>query len=196
MRSVLLISSLSSLSIYVYAQDLNTSLQNNFSISGGYIGGFENLSDDKDKLNGFFVSSAIQTDPRVSFYTEYNHEKMSILKFNELSFGVQYKFYDRKKFNGSFGTGIGYMWLDQELHDPHMNLSADLRLNYIAIPIFVESEAKLTENISYFSNLSYKWLFSHNSKVCISSMGIQTMCESINENSNGLLYKLGMRYRF
>lgn len=196
MRHVLLIGSLNSLLTCVYAQDVDKLVQHNFSISTGYIGGFEKLSDDNDKLNGFFIKGAIHINPSVSFYTEYNKQKMSILKFNEVGTGIQYKFYDSQKINGSIGTGVGYMWLEQTLHDPHTALTADLKLKYITMPLFIESELKLSKNLSYFSNLSYEWLLNYDSKVCLAVMGIQTMCESINEDSEGLVYKLGIRYSF
>lgn len=196
MRRILLIGSLNSLPISVDAQDVALSVPHKFSISAGYIGGFDNLTEEEDKLNGFFINGSIKANSKIGFYAEYTNQKMSVLKFDEVHTGIQYKFYDNKKINGSFGAGVGYMWLDQSLHAPDLNLRADLSLNYITMPLFVEGEVKLSEHISYFGKLSYTWLFNYDSQVCLSSNDIQTMCDNINEDSNGLMYKLGMRYSF
>lgn len=196
MKRILLLGSLSGLIMCAYAHNMDVIIKPKFSISTGYIGGFENLSDDKDKLNGFFVKGAVKTTPRIGFYTEYNKQKMSILKFNEVGVGGQYKFYDGQKVNGVIGGGIGYMWLDQKLYDPNTTITADLRLKYITLPIFIEGETKLSKHLSYFSNLSYQWLFNYDSTVCFTLMGIETMCDSIKEDANGLVYKLGVRYNF
>lgn len=196
MRRILLLGPLNSLIMCVYAQNVDILIKPRFSISAGYIGGFENLSDEKDKLNGFSVQGAVKTTPRIGFYTEYNKQKMSILKFNEVVTGGQYTFYDGQKVNGVIGGGIGYMWLDQNLYDPHTTITADLKLKYITLPVFIEGETKLSKHFSYFSTLSYQWLFNYDSTVCFTLMGIETMCDSIKEDANGLVYKLGVRYNF
>lgn len=196
MRYTLFFCFLKGLISSVYAQDLGGLSQQKLSIATGYIGGFEYLTDNKDKLNGLFLNGNIKVNSDVSLFFEYNIQKMSLLKFYELSTGIQYKIYDTQKVSVGLGAGAGYMWLDQILSDPDQNITADLKLSYISIPLFIESEVNLTKNISSFTNLSYKWLFGYDSKFCISSRGIQIICDSINENTSGLIYKLGLRYNF
>lgn len=195
MRYFLLLGYLSVSITCTYAENMHLPVKNKFSISTGYIGGGENFSDDKEELHGFFVKGAVRASPHIGFYIEYNKQKISILKFNEVTAGTQYKFYSGKKINGLVGGGVGYMWLDQKLGDSNA-LAADLKLKYITTPLFIEGEARLSEHLSYFSNLSYQWLFNYDSKVCFTIKGIQTTCDSIKVNANGLAYKLGLRYSF
>lgn len=196
MRYFLLLSVLSASITCVQAEQIDMPAKHDFSISTGYIGGEDTSGDKKEKLNGFFVRGALGVTPSINFYAEYNKQKISVLKLDEVSTGFQYKFYRSKKINGSIGSGIGYVWLNQQLQDPNLPLTADLKLKYISLPLFIEGEAKLSEHFSYFGNLSYQWLFNYDSKVCLTVMGTQTMCDSIHENSHGLVYKLGIRYSF
>ncbi|WOE32269.1 MULTISPECIES: hypothetical protein [unclassified Acinetobacter] len=171
-------------------------VKHDFSISTGYIGGEDTSGDTKEKLKGFFVRGIFGVTPSINFYAEYNKQKISILKFDEVSTGFLYKFYRGKKINGSIGSGIGYVWLNQQLKDPNLPLTADLKLKYISIPLFIEGEIKLSEHFSYFGNLSYQWLFNYDSKVCLTVISRQTICNLIHENSDSLVYKLGIRYSF
>lgn len=197
MKKIFIACSLISLSLFANAGSNSASQESNYSIAAGFSGAkidFKDV-DGKEKLKGFFINGATAINPNISLYAEYANQKVEKLKFNEVSLGAQYKFYNDTNIYASAGVGVGYVWLDETLHNQDMGVSADLKLNYLSLPMQVEAGYKITDNISSYGSLGYKWLFNQDSEVCIyPSRG--NSCESLNNNADGFTYKVGLRYAF
>lgn len=158
------------------------------SFFGGFSGNnVEPEYTEKQKLKGFELGVSYSWS-NFSAYEKYEHQTESDVKYNELSSGIQYKFYQNNNIYSSVTAALGYGWGEAEI------IEADIE--FLTLPVGLELGYSFTPNFDVYGGIGYKWLWDVTSDVDCFGFNCQSTIGGVVGDLDGATYKAGLRYNF
>ena len=159
-----------------------------FSVFGGFSGNnVEPEDSEKLKMKGFELGGAYSWGD-FSVFEKYERQTESGIKYNELSSGIQYKFYQNNNVYSSVSAALGYGWGGVDI------VNADIE--FLTLPVGLEIGYSFTPNFDIYGGVGYKWLWDVTKDSDCSYSACWSTVGGVVGDLDGATYKTGIRYSF
>jgi len=143
--------------------------------------------EDKQKLNGIELGASYSWS-NFGVYEKYEHQSNNQVKYNELSTGIQYKFFKQNNVYLMGSAALGYGWGETK------ETKADLE--FLTLPVGLELGYSITSNFDAYGGVGYKWLWDRSENSGCSMYACWSGRGDVVGDTDGLTYKTGLRYNF